>query len=77
MSNDLTLIETPVLNEILEKAFAYEILSSDNEPLYEINWSELNKEIEVKKRNFLSKYVNISMDFNEDIINKLEERGYD
>ena len=76
MTNDLTLIETDVLDELLEKAFAYDIISEDNQLMYEEDWNEINKQIEIKKNNFLNKYVNIPIELDETIIDGLEKIGY-
>lgn len=76
MTNNLTLIESDVLDEILEKAFLYEIISENNQLMYEEDWSNINKQVEIKKKNFLSTYVNVPMEFDETILEGLEKMGY-
>ena len=76
MTNNLTLIESDVLDEILEKAFLYEIVSENNQLMYEEDWPNINKQVKIKKNNFLSKYVNVPMDFDETIVEGLEKMGY-
>ena len=76
MTNNLTLIESDVLDEILEKAFLYEIISENNQLMYEEDWANINKQVEIKKNNFLSKYVNVPMEFDETIVEGLEKMGY-
>ena len=76
MTNNLTLIESDVLDEILEKAFLYEIISENNQLMYEEDWANINKQAEIKKNNFLSTYVNVPMEFDESIVEGLEKMGY-
>jgi len=76
MTNNLTLIESEVLDELLEKAFLYEIISENNQLMYEEDWPNINKQVKIKKNNFLSKYVNVPMDFNETIVEGLEKMEY-
>jgi hypothetical protein len=73
MTHDLTLIETDVLEELLEKAFTYDIehMSQVHPPA-----SEINKIVQKKKKDFLSGYVNIPLDLNESIADGLEKMGY-
>ena len=66
MEYDLTLIETEKLEELIEDAFVLRQL------LNQVNWNKVKKD----KEEFLSKYVNIPLDLNEDIEKSLEERGY-
>lgn len=74
MTNDLTLIETDVLEELLEKAFTYDIehVSQVHPPA-----SEINKMVQKKKKDFLSHYVNVPIDLNDSIIDGLEKMGYE
>ena len=76
MTNNLTLIESDVLDEILEKAFLYDIVSENLPLMYEEDWANINKQVEIKKNNFLSKYVNVPMEFDETIVEGLEKMGY-
>ena len=72
MTHDLTLIETDVLEELLEKAFTYDIehMSQVHPPA-----SEINKMVQRKKKDFLSKYVNVPLELNETIAEGLEKMG--
>lgn len=74
MTHDLTLIETDVLEELLEKAFIYDIehMSQVHPPA-----SEINKMVQRKKKDFLSKYVNVPLELNETIAEGLEKMGYE
>ena len=58
-TNGLTLIEDDVLDEILEKAFAYEVYIEYGNELIP---SESNKKIIKKKKDFLTNYVTINID---------------
>lgn len=78
MTNNLTLIESEVLDELLEKAFLYDILSETNQLMYETDWAEVNKQVMVKKNHFLSNYVNVPLvDLNGTIEEGLERLGYE
>ncbi len=74
MTNNVTLIENDVLEELLEKAFAYDIehMSQVHPPA-----SEINKMVQRKKKDFLSKYVNVPLELNETIVEGLEKMGYE
>ena len=61
MTNNLTLIESEVLDELLEKAFLYDILSENNQLMFEEDWPSINKQVIIKKDNFLSNYVTIPL----------------
>lgn len=61
MTNNLTLIESEVLDELLEKAFLYDILSENNQLMFEEDWPSINKQVIIKKANFLSNYVTIPL----------------
>lgn len=64
MTNNLTLIESEVLNELLEKAFLYDILSERGNLMFDINlpdFMNINKQIKIKKEQFLSNYVDIPL----------------
>lgn len=76
MTNNLTLIESEVLDELLEKAFLYEIISENNQLMYEEDWPNINKQVKIRKNNFLSTYVNVPMEFDETIVEGLEKMGY-
>lgn len=69
MTNDLTLIESEVLDELLEKAILYDLVI--NPRLIPEN---INKDVMIRKTNFLSKYIEIPLDINETIAKKLEEK---
>jgi hypothetical protein len=77
MTNNLTLIESEVLDELLEKAILYDILSEENQLYYETDWNEINKRITARKANFLSKYIDVPIDLNETLADKLDELGYE
>lgn len=68
MSNNITLIESEVLDELLEKAILYDLVI--NPRLIPEN---TNKDVMIRKANFLSKYIEIPLNANETIAEKLEE----
>ena len=74
MTNNLTLIETEVLDELIEKAFAFDQLQNPicGYVLNQIDW----KEVEIDKANFLKKYVDIPIELDDSIIDGLEKMGY-
>jgi hypothetical protein len=76
MTNNLTLIESEILDELLEKAILYDILSEENQLYYETDWDKINKRIAARKANFLSKYIDVPIDLNETLADKLEQIGY-
>ena len=65
MSNNITLIESEKLDDLLTKAFAYDELIEYGE----INWQR----VQIKISNYLKSFVTMPMDFDQDIIDKLEE----
>lgn len=70
MAKDLVLIETNVLEDILERAFAWDL---HEEYGNELTWSAKNRKIMQKKHDFLSQYVNISLNANETIADGIEK----
>lgn len=73
MTNNLTLIESEVLDTLVEKAMAYDFYY---DALVNLLFTE-NKEIEAKKDEFLSKYVTIPMEDPDGTIEKgLTKLGY-
>ena len=76
MTNNLTLIESEILDELLEKAILYDIIAEENQLLYTEDLEDINKKIEIRKANFLSKYIDVTIDLNETLADKLEEIGY-
>ena len=76
MTENLTLIESEVLDELLEKAILYDILSEENQLYYETDWDEINKRIAARKANFLSKYIDVPINLDETLADKLEQLGY-
>ena len=76
MTYDLTLIKTSVLKELLEKAL---ILDAENtQDFVNKSWAEINKDIMIRKENFLSDYVNVPINLDKEVIDKLEEEyNYD
>lgn len=77
MTENLTLIESEVLDELLEKAILYDILSEENQLYYETDWDEINKRIVARKANFLSKYIDVPINLDETLADKLEQLGYE
>lgn len=76
MTDNLTLIESEVLDELLEKAILYDIIAEENQLFYETDWDEINKKIATRKANFLSKYIDVPINLDETLADKLEEIGY-
>lgn len=76
MTNNLTLIESEILDELLEKAILYDIIAEENQLLYTEDLEDINKKIAIRKANFLSKYIDVPIDLNETLADKLEEIGY-
>ncbi len=66
MGYDLTLIETEVLEELIEDAFVLRQLVN------KINWDKLKKD----KEKFLSTYINVPLNLTDEIEESLKERGY-
>lgn len=77
MTNNLTLIESEILDELLEKAILYDILSEENQLYYETDWDKINKRIATRKANFLSKYIDVPINLDETLADKLEQLGYE
>ena len=75
MTNDLTLIETEVLEELLEKAILYDLI--EEEYILKQEDPNINHKVSIKKRNFLSKYINVDINFDETIVDALEKKGYE
>ena len=74
MTHDLTLIESDVLDNLVEKAFAWEVYQEYGT---ELPWSDANKKIIQKKHDFLSKYINVPVDLSETVVEGLEKLGYE
>ena len=74
MTDNLTLIENKILDELLEKAFAFDQLQNPicGYVINQIDW----KQVEIDKANFLTKYVTIPIDLNETVVDGLEKLGY-
>ena len=74
MENNLTLIENKVFDEILEKAIMYDITveNMDNHDTITISNIDFNKQLMLRKANFLSKYITIPLDLDETLVDKLE-----
>ena len=77
MTNDITLIESEKLDELLEKAILYDILAEENQLLYTEDLEDINKKAAIRKANYLAKYIEIPMDFDDTIVDKLDELGYE
>lgn len=76
MTHYLTLIETSVLSEILEKALIYD--AENTQDSINKSWAEINKDIMIRKENFLSDYLDVPINLDEEVIDKLEkEYKYD
>ena len=75
MTDKLTLIEDKVLDELLEKAFAFDQLQNPicGYVINQIDW----KQVEIDKANFLTKYVTVPIDLDETIMDGLEKLGYE
>ena len=75
MTNNITLIESEKLDELLEKAFAFDQLQNPTcgYILNTIDW----KQVEIDKANYLAKYIEIPMDFDDTVVDKLDELGYE
>lgn len=75
MTDKLTLIEDKVLDELLEKAFAFDQLQNPicGYVINQIDW----KQVEIDKANFLTKYVTVPVDLDETIMDGLEKLGYE
>lgn len=65
MTSKLTLIESDVLDEILENHFAFIQLQNPlcGYVLNQIDW----KKVEIDKANFLTGYVDVNIDLNEEV----------
>ena len=74
MTNDLTLIETEVLEELLEKAILYDLI--EDEYILKQKNPDINHKVSIKKHNFLSKYINVDVNFDVTIVDALEKKGY-
>lgn len=74
MTNDLTLIETEVLEELLEKAILYDLI--EDEYILKQENPDINHKVSIKKHNFLSKYINVDVNFDVTIVDALEKKGY-
>ena len=74
MSNKLTLIESDVLDELIEGYFAFKQLDNPRSRHVSggINWAQ----VKLDKEAFLEKYINIDIDLNEEIEKALKQRGY-
>lgn len=74
MNNKLTLIESDVLDELIEYYFAFKQLDNPRSKhvLGGINWTQ----VKLDKEAFLEKYVNIDINLNEEIEKELKRRGY-
>lgn len=71
MTYDLTLIKTSVLTELLEKALIYD--AENTQDFVNKSWAEINKDIMIRKENFLSDYINVPINLDKEVIDKLEE----
>lgn len=69
MGNNLTLIETEVFDQILERAIAYDLITEYERCVYPPNF---NRSLMLRKTDFLSALVTIPIDLDEDIAEKLE-----
>ena len=77
MTNNITLIESEKLDELLEKAILYDIITEENQLLYTEDLEDINKKAAIRKANYLAKYIEIPMDFDDTIVDKLDELGYE
>ncbi len=74
MNNKLTLIESDVLDELIEGYFAFKQLDNPRSRHVSggINWAKAKSD----KEAFLEKYVNIDINLDEEIEKVLKQRGY-
>lgn len=73
MTNSLTLIESDILDELIERAFAFDQIMNEKKEITLIDW----KQVAIDKANFLSKYIKVNCDFDKNIVDGLEKRGYE
>ena len=73
MTDNLTLIESDVLDELIERAFAFDQIMNEKKKITSVDW----KQVAIDKANFLSKYITVNFDFNKNIVDGLEKRGYE
>lgn len=76
MTNNITLIESEELDTLLEKAILYDIIAEENQLFYTEDLEDINKKMAIRKANYLAKYIEIPMDFDDTIVDKLDELGY-
>lgn len=81
MTENLTLVESSYFDKILEKAIYYDIFNEPNDDMVkfspDIDWAEVNKQVQIRKENILSKYVNVPINLDETIEQGLERLGYE
>lgn len=77
MTNNITLIESEELDTLLEKAILYDIIAEENQLFYTEDLEDINKKMAIRKANYLAKYIEIPMDFDDTIVDKLDELGYE
>ena len=70
---DLTLIESDVFDELLEKAITLDVMLENNLMRNTFVGWNFNTEVATRKANFLAKYVTIPVNLDETIADKLEE----
>lgn len=79
MTQNLILIEMSVLEELLEKAYTYDVekeYALKNRKMTDFIMLQMNKKVQRKKKEFLSNYVNVPVDLDESIADGLEKMGY-
>ena len=68
----LTIIESKKLDELLEKAILYDMV--EEEYRFVQNNPDINKQIMIRKANFLSDYVDVTFDLEEQAAKLLEDK---
>ena len=68
----LTIIESEKLDELLEKAILYDMV--EEEYRFVQNNPDINKQIMIRKANFLSDYVDVTFDLEEQAAKLLEDK---
>ena len=68
----LTIMESEKLDELLEKAILYDMV--EEEYRFVQNNPDINKQIMIRKANFLSDYVDVTFDLEEQAAKLLEDK---
>ena len=68
----LTIIESEKLDELLEKAILYDMV--EEEYRFVQNNPDINKQVMIRKANFLNDYVDVTFDLEEQAAKLLEDK---